>query len=171
MLLLVSFDSLQAGKCSQSRLTCILGRLRLSSFDSLQAGRCIQRAAKGEIAQYNGEFRFPSNGKAYPKEEFKWTEPELIDEQFRFLSSGKVYPKLSHRFPSVPHQRRFDSLQAGRRIQTFSKREAYFGSAEFRFPSTGKAQSDRMAVGMDGTRHIHVSIPFKREGTSRRARC
>ena len=63
----------------------------------------------------------------------------------------------------------FNSLQTGRHIQTSTNPTSKEVMEAFQFPSNGKAHSDVSTL-LDATRFGAVSIPFKREGTFRRAR-
>ena len=86
------------------------------------------------------KFQFPSNGKAYPKDECSNQRTETGDDAFQFPSNGKAYPKnlkdlrtfVSY-LVSIPFKREsvskvaavfmlvlgfsFNSLQTGKRIQ------------------------------------------------------
>ena len=61
-------------------------------------------------------FQFPSNGKAYPKDDVK-INPHYSWYRFQFPSNGKAYPKTLIFFSIVLFFPGFDSLQTGKRIQ------------------------------------------------------
>ena len=70
------------------------GRNAFCRFNSLQTGKCIQsRKIKRIVAGVDSEFQFPSNGKVYPK--LTPTVGRMKGTEFQFPSNGKVYPKAS----------------------------------------------------------------------------
>ena len=87
------------------------------SFNSLQTGKCIQSKEEGSRTRFGfPEFQFPSNGKVYPK----WDSLRNPDEGdvFQFPSNGKVYPKAASAMGTETCEcHRFNSLQTGKCIQ------------------------------------------------------
>ena len=161
------FNSLQTGRRIQRRTTCAVLESLITCFHSLQTGRRIQSIlTDNETYAGSIQFQFPSNGKAYPKA--PCAAPEAIqinlvsipfkregvskalifeDAQrltgvpFQFPSNGKAYPKQKRNYRNR-NRNRFNSLQTGRRIQSFVNCQAT-------------------------TLVAAVSIPFKREGVSK----
>ena len=112
------FNSLQTGRCIQSRTSCELEDSTVSipfkregvskaladekvladdllSFNSLQTGRCIQSGNGWTVRPWGQRFQFPSNGKVYPKiTELSTRIADLKSQKFQFPSNGKVYPKI-----------------------------------------------------------------------------
>ena len=113
------------------------------SFNSLQTGKCIQRQEHHAFRRMLQKFQFPSNGKVYPKNRSCHTSVVIL-YLFQFPSNGKVYPKVSETglvdeqenrcFVSIPFKREsvskvterkpskayppsFNSLQTGKCIQ------------------------------------------------------
>ena len=89
----VSFNSLQTGKCIQSWAVSIMVGIMTVSFNSLQTGKCIQSMfnSKSVIKRYNLSFNSLQTGKCIQSQGF----PKIIfgDTEFQFPSNGKVYPK------------------------------------------------------------------------------
>ena len=182
-------------------------------FDSLQTGKHIQTSPPPPPRGRYNEFRFPSNGKAH-SDTVDYDNTLATGLRFRFPSNGKAHSDITvvgnsaHAtfFVSIPFKRertfrhgmkmrtsqfqnRFDSLQTGKDIQTVL---GFLGDNEivaFRFPSNGKAHSDRIskvlqyliycfdslqtgkdiqtAILFTFAMFVTVSIPFKRERTFR----
>ena len=132
------FNSLQTGRCIQSRFAHLWYQPCGKSFNSLQTGRCIQRQFSQRAQNgVHGRFQFPSNGKVYPKERRSWFHTDKWE--FQFPSNGKVYPKRLKRFLQTastefqfPFKREGVSKEKGETV--FS---AHCGSG-FQFPSNGK---------------------------------
>ena len=84
------------------------------------------------------QFQFPSSGKADPK--LQTAARRINEDMFQFPSSGKADPKIKKSTDSAKIiNMGFNSLQAGKRIQSsgFIHREG--PQPGFQFPSSGKA--------------------------------
>ena len=138
-----SFNSLQTGKRIQSTLL----RTRKSgttstSFNSLQTGKRIQRLEPlGQHNSFPRSFQFPSNGKAYPKPKLK--EGGFLFHMFQFPSNGKAYPKRQWRYCICTVPCCFNSLQTGKRIQSFHHRTHSGCDNSFNSLQTGKRIQSR----------------------------
>ena len=133
------FNSLQTGKPIQSNAMNVVATPKVG-FNSLQTGKPIQRHYKSLTQRKIAKFQFPSNGKAYPKNELQAKNNELTQiKMFQFPSNGKAYPKSIPLRTSSPERWSFNSLQTGKPIQRKlalqEKRKVYM----FQFPSNGKA--------------------------------
>ena len=106
-------------------------------------GKRIQSEEKTNfLSERLAEFQFPSNGKAYPKEEAENRLAKLY--AFQFPSNGKAYPKVLY----------LDELHQWNR--------------KFQFPSNGKAYPKKKKERtMTKKKQKYVSIPFKRESVSK----
>ena len=110
-------------------------------------------------------FRFPSRGKASPKNEHLLVlTPFML--KFRFPSRGKAYPKPSKRRRNKPHLTvsiPFDreSVSKGNSLAT-----SITETAEFQFPSNGKAYPKSQEQ-QTACEQVPVSIPFQRESVSK----
>ena len=163
-------------------------------FNSLQTGKPIQSEIFWHPHRLLHPFQFPSNGKAYPKENTAAGKRALLDFKFQFPSNGKAYPKKTRvatesdeigDWVSIPFKR--ESLSKDSEV------ENAFKASEFQFPSNGKAYPKEKAevkelletiekfqfpsngkaypkvgtrIGYMADRHF-VSIPFKRESLSK----
>ena len=165
----VRFNSLQTGRCIQSKSTyqCKWGGERefqfpsngkvytkrswkrsvvaLKSFNSLQTGRCIQRQPVPRRDDNSWLFQFPSNGKVYTKKDSQ-VSPETLERirGFNSLQTGRCIQSIQVSRNDLPLLFCFNSLQTGRCIQSLSTREN-MGSVIRRFNSlqTGRCiQSD-----------------------------
>ena len=112
-------------------------------------------------------FPFPSNGKAYPKysrkETFYCAQLRLVSIPFKRESVSKVLICGALALP----QRRFNSLQTGKRIQrllSLARSICYIRRVSIPF----KRESVSKGYTQDGNQGIlnNVSIPFKRESVS-----
>ena len=187
------FNSLQAGRGIQSHRAEVnlCGRPSNQCFNSLQAGRGIQRAAATDSKDEGSEFQFPSSGKGHSKttifrrilmrnvsipfkregafkvEALEQREKALA-KKFQFPSSGKGHSKSGSHTITSTLKLCFNSLQAGRGIQSerMIERTENVVVRVFQFPSSGKGHSKDAVACIDNTRFLFnaVSIPFKREG-------
>ena len=183
------FHSLQTGKPIQS-CNGSLGSAEMMCFDSLPTGKHIQRLYYWADACLGGEFRFPSNGKAYPKAITGLFYNKV--ESFDSLQTGKPIQSVNlisnvhhiHSVVSIPFKR--ESISKDVHIGDVS------GAIEFPFPSNGKAYPKhhpqtkakegnkewfpfpsngkaypKPRLFLCSARMSRVSIPFKRESLSK----
>ena len=97
-----------------------------------------------------GQFQFPSNGKADPKDQTK-SEKERADASFQFPSNGKADPKgiWVRVYIQTKKGTGFNSLQTGKRIQSTVIVPPYFDvEAGFNSLQTGKRiqRADRYLI-------------------------
>ena len=108
-------------------------------FHSLQTGKPIQRSEgeKSKTAEGN-RFRFPSNGKAYPKYRISGSG-RWCSWCFNSLQTGKPIQSRK-RYSDTPRKACFNSLQTGKPIQRpLPALLEHLGKRKFQFPSNGKA--------------------------------
>ena len=87
------------------------------SFNSLQTGKCIQsKAVERSLKELGVEFQFPSNGKVYPKA-ININLASSLDQSFNSLQTGKCIQRLRARIRRKNHTC-FNSLQTGKCIQS-----------------------------------------------------
>ena len=109
------FNSLQTGKHIQKHICTPYAR-RTFSFNSLQTGKHIQRLKYWRFpSTCKNSFKFPSNGKAYPKFDVCISNEDRGDKCC------------------------FNSLQTGKHIQSWSQTVIFRIPLMFQFPSNGKA--------------------------------
>ena len=131
-------------------------------------GRRIQRLkvdGNGLLVARNA-FRFPSNGKAYPKNlQITMKSGKKV---FPFPSSGKAYPK-EHRHCRLDCRRSsFDSLRTGKRIQRSITISTRAGNSCVSIPFKRESVSKEVTMRFDGDDiEVSVSIPFQRESVSK----
>ena len=139
MMQMLSFHSLQTGKCISRNTSSSAPESGIRSFHSLQTGKCISR----QYLQYSQQlsrfwFPFPSNGKVYLKK--KYLRHCRVENAtcFNSLQTGK-------RITSPPHclsreklrPRCFHSLQTGKRITSLSHRTVMMSFTGFHSLQTG----------------------------------
>ena len=111
-------------------------------------------------------FRFPSNGKAYPKSFIKKYRPNFQPSEFPFPSNGKAYPK-ELRINAEGTRPRFQFPSNGK---AYPKDSALMSPTQvltlFPFPSNGKAYPKASFL-RSFYPEQSVSIPFKRESVSK----
>ena len=111
---------------------------KVLSFNSLQTGKCIQRKFASHRSEMRLLFQFPSNGKVYPKFLMAATTIALTPK-FQFPSNGKVYPKDQFSDNARLLNLSFNSLQTGKCIQRCDQTVAHNDKTiVFQFPSNGK---------------------------------
>ena len=154
----LSFNSLQAGRHIQTNTGNTGGNTGGNSFNSLQAGRHIQTGGPGVTGWCQIYlFQFPSSGKAHSdlclvsllfrvpvsipfKREGTFRPATLTRSEkttkFQFPSSGKAHSDSSaaHRTPGFC----FNSLQAGRHIQTQARNKMANFSNSFNSLQAGR---------------------------------
>ena len=139
------------------------------------------------------KFQFPSNGKAHPNMIKVWyvlmvlcasfnslqtgkhiqtsSTLRLMNQctiLFQFPSNGKAHPNTTKRLKLITAHNRFNSLQTGKHIQTIYRTEVTRGAEEsFNSLQTGKHIQTSLGIAVSSPLS-GVSIPFKRESTSKR---
>ena len=110
-------------------------------FHSLRTGKPIQSRSICSDSQLKRKFRFPSNGKAYPKQ-VEGDYYNFQDLLFRFPSNGKAYPK--------PKKKSLTGLPK-KRVSIPFQRESV----------------SKVDIEMEEETLVAVSIPFQRESVSK----
>ena len=138
----IRFNSLQTGKHIQTR-----GDGGKSAGEQVSIPFKRESTSKRPIEYAVGtdraKFQFPSNGKAHPNQ--KRNRRFCFSGEFQFPSNGKAHPNPLTEIPPSGISISFNSLQTGKHIQTRN-----------------------VEVNAKGSR---VSIPFKRESTSKHGNC
>ena len=140
------FNSLQTGKHIQRGLGFILR----SYWDGVSIP--FKRESISKVKEKNTSrlakkrFQFPSNGKAYPKQELRGNSrvpPQKVSIPFKRESISKGIA-AAHNVKKEPS---FNSLQTGKHIQSLQIWERWPCSVgEFQFPSNGKAYPKKGGV-------------------------
>ena len=113
-------------------------------------------------------FQFPSNGKVYPKKEYKNEDSKSKNQSFNSLQTGKYIQSQQQFSHSSFWHHCFNSLQTGKYIQRILDKEQQMRistnvSIPFKRESISKENPNSGGLGT-GT---DVSIPFKRESISK----
>ena len=139
----ISFDSLPAGKCLQSHIA----QLDPRPIPAVSIPFQRESVSKGEhepgIWFDACVFRFPSNGKVYPKQRKNYEFESWSIESFHSLPLGKCLQRL-----------RDSPMEWAYRFQ-------------FRFPSNGKVSPKEECEGRQRGERGRVSIPFHWESVSK----
>ena len=172
-------------------------RLHLPSFNSLQTGNFFQTAVcLCSLLSTWEAFQFPSNGKLLPNSLLSQGLQQMF-KRFNSLQTGNFFQTGSLAGRPELQEKSFNSLQTGNFFQTQNKNEtAAASSLEFQFPSNGKllpnwlprkSRRNREYSGFNSLqtgnffqtrraderrslREYLVSIPFKRETSSKLSR-
>ena len=136
------------------------------SFNSLQAGRGVQSCTRNCFYGNSLRFQFPSSGKGRSKGAKERRKEVRNEKLFQFPSSGKGRSKNDCHARKHPGDGRvgFNSLQAGRGVQSKKGKIMKKFFARFQFPSSGKGRSKASIERYATINAYLVSIPFKREG-------
>ena len=87
---------------------------------------------------------------------------------FQFPSNGKAHGKNAITLlPNTTDMTCFNSLQTGKHMERLAGAFGWVIEKMFQFPSNGKAHGKNRRVASQGVEWIRVSIPFKRESTSK----
>ena len=134
------FPSSGKGRSKKFRDLITLKLLR-TRFNSLQAGRGVQSEVCCLAGWLLCLFQFPSSGKGRSKVLINMDG--LTPDEFQFPSSGKGRSKTQNVEFFCQIKQGFNSLQAGRGVQSLSYRisERWQYSQLFQFPSSGKGRS------------------------------
>ena len=134
------FNSLQTGKRIQSLASALGNEENISCFNSLQTGKRIQRENCDDARSIDGVFQFPSNGKAYPKQERVGGAKKKGWSGFNSLQTGKRIQREEHR----SHRSRYWSVgfqfpSNGKAYPKICRNMSSNPVEQFQFPSNGKA--------------------------------
>ena len=123
-------------------------KFNFNCFNSLQTGKPIQRNGRSmKSGVQERQFQFPSNGKAYPKQQ-RWWQQRWWRRRFNSLQTGKPIQRKSNEKYLHFKREYFVSIPFKRESLSKVTNGTLYGYAElvFQFPSNGKAYPKHLTM-------------------------
>ena len=115
-------------------------------------------------------FQFPSNGKVHQKANPTNSLTLTTKISFNSLQTGRYIKRFSNRYSNTAPYESFNSLQTGRYIKSIPRRVCILRGTLVSIPFKREGTSKDRGKHWRTSPPHQVSIPFKREGTSKEGR-